>query len=250
MKALLDSGLKHRPLPGRAAWLATVLAFALVLPVAAIHATAKRSTGSITGTVRDPSGAVIPDTSVIAVNLETHERVSTSTREDGAFEFPGIPAGRYRLEAAKAGFAYNRSGELDLAPSAKLQNNIVMDLGAVSEEVTVRSHAPATAPAAPNHVPERIRVGGSVQAARLINHPMPAYPPDAKSRGTEGTVILRAVIGTSGEMLSLTPFNDADASLTQAAMDTVRQWRYQPTLLNGLPVEVITTVTVTFRLDK
>ena len=51
-------------------------------------------------------------------------------------------------------------------------------------------------------------------------------------------------------MLSLSPYNDADPSLTSAAMAAVGQWRYQPTLLNGLPVEVVTTITAAFRLDK
>lgn len=89
-----------------------------------------------------------------------------------------------------------------------------------------------------------------MQAAKLVNHVVPVYPPNAEKQGIEGTVILRAVIGTNGQMLSLSPYNDADPSLTSAAMAAVGQWRYQPTLLNGLPVEVVTTITVAFRLDK
>jgi outer membrane biosynthesis protein TonB len=60
---------------------------------------------------------------------------------------------------------------------------------------------------------------------------------------------MQAVIGTSGQILSLTPVNDVDPGLIRAAMNAVRQWRYQPTLLNGVPVEVVTTITVAFRLD-
>ena len=87
-----------------------------------------------------------------------------------------------------------------------------------------------------------------MQAAKLVNHVVPVYPPNAEKQGIEGTVILRAVIGTNGQMLSLSPYNDADPSLTSAAMAAVGQWRYQPTLLNGLPVEVVTTITAAFRL--
>jgi len=79
---------------------------------------------------------------------------------------------------------------------------------------------------------------------------VPVYPASAEKQGVEGTVILRAVIGTSGQMLSLSPYNDADPGLTSAAMEAVSQWRYEPTLLNGVPVEVVTTITVVFRLDK
>jgi len=60
---------------------------------------------------------------------------------------------------------------------------------------------------------------------------------------------LGAVIGTGGQILSLSPDNDADPDLIKAAMDAARQWQYQPTLLNGVPVEVVTTITVSFRLD-
>jgi TonB family protein len=250
MKALLDPQLGHRPLSGRRALLATALAVSLLLPVAAIHATAKKPTGNISGAVRDPSGAVIPGANVTALNLETHDRISAYTRDDGSFEFPAIPTGRYQLEATKPGFAYKKSVELELKPSSELHEDIVMDVGAVSEQIVVRGHASNEAPSVPPPAPRRIRVGGFVQAAKLINHVEPVYPPSAEKRGIEGTVILRAVIGTSGQMLSLSPYNDVDPDLIRAAMEAVGQWRYQPTLLNGVPVEVVTTITVVFRLDE
>jgi TonB family protein len=250
MKALLDPQLGHRPLSGRRALLATALAVALVLPVAAIHATAKKATGNISGTVQDPSGAVIPGANVTALNLETHDRISVYTRGDGSFEFPAIPTGRYQLEATKPGFAYNKGVELDLNPAREVHENIVMDVGAASEEIVVRGHASDEAPSVPPPTPRRIRVGGMVQAAKLMNHVVPVYPTSAEKRGIEGTVILRAVIGTSGQMLSLSPYNDVDPDLIGAAMEAVGQWRYQPTLLNGVPVEVVTTISVVFRLDK
>ena len=250
MKALLDSQLGHRPLSGRRALLATAFAVALVLPVAAIHATAKKATGNISGAVQDPSGTVIPGANVTALNLETHDRISAYTGDDGSFEFPAIPAGRYQLEATKPGFAYKKGAELELNPSSELHEDIVMDVGATSEQIVVRGHASNEAPSVPLPAPRRIRVGGDVQFARLINHVEPVYPASAEKQGIEGTVILRAVIGTRGQMLSLSPYNDVDPDLIKAAMDAVRQWRYQPTLLNGVPVEVVTTITVVFRLDK
>ena len=250
MKALLDPQLDHRPVSPRRALFATALAVALILPVAAIHATAKKATGDITGTVQDPSGAVIPGAKVTALNLETQDRISTYTGDDGSFEFPAIPTGRYQLETTKPGFAYEKGMEFKLEPSIELHEDIVLELGAVSEQIVVRGHASAETPPVPPHAPKRIRVGGLVQAAKLVNHVVPVYPASAEKQGVEGTVILRAVIGTSGQMLSLSPYNDADPGLTSAAMEAVSQWRYEPTLLNGVPVEVVTTITVVFRLDK
>jgi TonB family protein len=250
MKALLDPQLDHRPVSPRRALFATALAVALILPVAAIHATAKKATGDITGTVQDPSGAVIPGAKVTALNLETQDRISTYTGDDGSFEFPAIPTGRYQLETTKPGFAYEKGMEFKLEPSIELHEDIVLEVGAVSEQIVVRGHASAETPPVPPHAPKRIRVGGLVQAAKLVNHVVPVYPASAEKQGVEGTVILRAVIGTSGQMLSLSPYNDADPGLTSAAMEAVSQWRYEPTLLNGVPVEVVTTITVVFRLDK
>lgn len=120
----------------------------------------------------------------------------------------------------------------------------------MSEEIVVRGHASELAPTGPPPTPRRIRVGGLVQAAKLANQLAPVYPASTEKRGIEGTVIPRVVLGTSGQMLSLSPYNDVDPDLIGAAMEAVRQWRYQPTLLNGVPVEVVTTITVVFRLDK
>jgi TonB family protein len=64
-------------------------------------------------------------------------------------------------------------------------------------------------------------------------------------------VLLHAVIATDGSLLSVGVINTlADPELANAAMDAVKQWRYQPTLLNGNPVEVLTTISVNFRLQK
>ena len=63
--------------------------------------------------------------------------------------------------------------------------------------------------------------------------------------------MLRAVISKTGEPLNPEVINTAvNPGLAQAALDAVRQWRYQPTLLNGQPVEIVTTVNVTFELDQ
>jgi periplasmic protein TonB len=61
-------------------------------------------------------------------------------------------------------------------------------------------------------------------------------------------VLLEAVISTEGNILSLKVVNSADPDLARAATTAVQQWHYQPTTLNGQPLEVVTTITVDFRL--
>jgi periplasmic protein TonB len=97
--------------------------------------------------------------------------------------------------------------------------------------------------------PQRIRVGGQVQAAKLVRQPRPVYPPLAKQARISGHVILNAIIGKDGTIQNLT-LASGHPLLVPAAMEAVKQWVYQPTLLNGEPVEVVTQIDVNFTLSQ
>jgi periplasmic protein TonB len=96
---------------------------------------------------------------------------------------------------------------------------------------------------------ERIRVGGQVAAAKLVAQTKPVYPPLARQGRVEGRVRLEAVVGRDGSVENL-KLVSGKPLLNSAAILAVKQWRYQPTLLNGVPVEVVTTVDVDFRLPN
>lgn len=93
-----------------------------------------------------------------------------------------------------------------------------------------------------------IRVGGNVQHARIIKNVPPIYPEDARQAGISGTVRLHAIIAKDGKVKDL-ELVSGHPLLAQAALDAVRQWTYQQTLLNGVPVEVDTTIDVIFSLN-
>jgi protein TonB len=97
--------------------------------------------------------------------------------------------------------------------------------------------------------PKQIRVGGQVQAAKLVRQPKPVYPPLAKQARIQGTVRFNAVIGKDGSIQNLTLVS-GHPLLVPSAQEAVRQWQYQPTLLNGEPVEVVTTIDVNFTLSQ
>jgi protein TonB len=103
------------------------------------------------------------------------------------------------------------------------------------------------AAAPPPPPPERIRVGGQVQSAKLVNQARPTYPPLARQARIQGTVRLEAVISKNGAIEELKVVS-GHPLLIQSAQAAVLQWRYEPTLLNGVPVEVITTIDVNFTL--
>jgi protein TonB len=104
-------------------------------------------------------------------------------------------------------------------------------------------------PAPPRDTPaEPIRPGGKVKEPARIGYVAPVYPQLAISARVAGTVIIEAIIGTDGlvrdaRVIRSIPLLDA------AALAAVKQWRYTPTLLNGVPVPVVMTVTVHFTLQ-
>lgn len=103
------------------------------------------------------------------------------------------------------------------------------------------------APLAPPEPPKRIRVSSGVQAAKKVRNVEPIYPPLAKQARIQGTVKLEAIIGKDGLIQNLIVLS-GHPLLVQSALDAVQQWRYQPTLLNNEPVEVVTYIDVHFRL--
>jgi periplasmic protein TonB len=90
-----------------------------------------------------------------------------------------------------------------------------------------------------------VHIGGAVMQARLVHRVEPEYPAAAKILRVSGTVELRARIGTDGSVRQLEVVS-GNPILARAASDAVQQWRYQPTRLNGQPVEVETCITVNF----
>jgi protein TonB len=97
--------------------------------------------------------------------------------------------------------------------------------------------------------PQRIKVGGNVQSAKLVRQPRPVYPPLAKQARISGVVKLSAIISKDGTIQHLEVIG-GHPLLVPAALEAVKQWVYQPTLLNGEPVEVQTQIDVNFTLSQ
>ena len=96
-------------------------------------------------------------------------------------------------------------------------------------------------------LPPPIRVGGQIQNARLLHRVQPVYPEDAIQQQVSGVVKLEAIIGVDGVVRDL-KLLEGHPMLATAAIDAVSQWRYRPTRLNGIDVEVVTLIDVRFNL--
>jgi protein TonB len=92
-----------------------------------------------------------------------------------------------------------------------------------------------------------VRIGGQIVAPKLMRSVQPVYPEIAKLSRVQGLVILEALVGTNGAVKTVKVLR-GNPLLEEAAMEAVRQWRYQPLLLNGEPTEFILSVTVMFTL--
>lgn len=97
----------------------------------------------------------------------------------------------------------------------------------------------------PNVKPVRIRVGTSVAMSQLIRQVNPVRSQEARQKHLQGTVLLHIVIDRDGSVAHVDPVSGPQELLSES-LGAVRQWLFKPTLLNGDPVEVDTTVTINF----
>ncbi len=119
--------------------------------------------------------------------------------------------------------------------------------GGVLGSILSAAAAPPPPPPPQATTPKRIRVGGQVEQAKLIFKPTPEYPPLAKVARIQGVVRLEAIISRDGTVQDLKVMS-GHPLLVKSALEAVQRWRYQPTLLNGEPVEIITEIDVNFTL--
>jgi protein TonB len=122
-------------------------------------------------------------------------------------------------------------------------------LGGVIGGIISSTSSPPAVPTLPKPVPtvQRVRISAGVTAGLLIYRVEPTYPPLAQQAHIQGTVVLAALIDKDGNVQRLQVVS-GHPLLVRAAIDAVKQWRYQPLLVNGQPIEVETTVTVNFHV--
>jgi TonB family protein len=232
------------------------------------------------GSVADPTGAVVPNAVVALTNTDTSAGSSATTDPNGAYRFESVEPGNYKVTVKVPGFKTETQTGIVVASGENHNGGkMFLQLGAMSESVSVTGSrsAPVSgarptgnpanpintlgpmttlAPIEPAHgsppttradATGRIRVGGMVQPANLLNAVKPVYPVDLQQQGIQGTVKFEATISKEGTIAEL-KLVSGPPMLVQAALEAVRQWRYRPTQLNGEPVETVTTIDVNFQL--
>jgi len=181
-------------------------------------------------------------------------------KEDGSLSFTAA--------GAEALFTSGGTNDMAVHPTVTISNraggllleigDYYLDLGGAFRTGNAQEHvlasyhrrqAPAATAAPANAEPMRLQVGANVQSQKLIRRVDALYPPLAKQARISGVVKLSAVIAKDGTVKDLKVLS-GHPLLIQAALDAVHQWLYKPTLLNGNPVEVSTTMDVPFTLEQ
>jgi len=165
---------------------------------------------------------------------------------------PGKESLRISTELGSGTFVRNRVGTFQ-------GRSVAVDLSAqVGEYVVAKAHISTlagmkesemdfTPTADMESAPQAVaRVGPGVMAGSILTKVQPVYPQAAKEHRVQGSVVLNAAIGRDGRIRQLHVKSTPDPDLAMAAIAAVRQWTYKPYLLNGLPTEVDTTITVNF----
>ena len=151
------------------------------------------------------------------------------------------------LKAQEAKFMKSYDRARELAASAKTAaDKATTEATAARERAEAEETRKAKAAAARREqLTKAIRVGGQIRPPVRIKEVAPVYPAIARSARVQGDVVIEATIDEEGNVADARVVKSVPL-LDQAALDAVRQWHYQPTLLNGVPIAVVTTVTVKF----
>jgi TonB family protein len=251
--AMLNPSINRSRLSLGTKLLIPFFALCFLLPLSALRLTAQNLSGKVTGSVHDPSGTGVSNATIImtdhAADIIDMIPMTTSDR-DGNFSFKALPTGEYEIKVMKRGFEPFNLPQVTVESGLDFSQSITLQIGAIMEEVEVVPNGTTKLlPSGATGKPSRIRVGGDIEAPHLITKVQPVYPESARSAGVSGTVILHAIIGKDGKPLSLRVMSSQiNPDLARSAVEAVSQWRYTPTLLNGEPIEVDTTVMVNFNL--
>jgi len=109
-------------------------------------------------------------------------------------------------------------------------------------------NAPQPQSAPPTKAPTR--VASAVQEKKLTKRVAPVYPKDAFDAKLTGIISLEVTIGIDGKVTHMRPVSNGDPILIKAAEDAVKQWVYKPTLVDKMPIEVLTIVSINFKVGE
>jgi TonB family protein len=265
IRAMLQPHLDRRPLSRVHHLAIAATLFALTFVIAGAAASAQ-DFASLAGSVLDQTDRVLPDVRLVLTNSSNRSKYEVRSDGDGHFEFIAVPAGDYVLETFLAGFTTVRT-TFSVGGAGRLETRFKLSVGSLNETITVTSPGRAlttTELEARRQALERRAgrinkgvvdcadtgsTGGNIRQPRKLKDVRPIYPEALSLAQTAGNVVLDAVIGVDGRIREVRVAKSTNSGFEQAAIDAVRQWEFDTTLLNCQPIEVNMQVNVGFKIQ-
>jgi protein TonB len=198
--------------------------------------------------------AAPPAAEVDAAKASVDTAVTNGADQYAAESLKAAQDARAALDAELAGQdarwfkSYDRTKELAAAAKAAGDKAAADALAAKQQADAAAAKEIAAAEAREKAKAAAVRVGGKIKPPIKMNDVAPVYPAIARNAGVAGVVIVEATIGPDGKVIDAKVLRSVPL-LDQAALDAVRQWEYAPTLLNGVAVPVVMTVTINFKRE-
>jgi len=253
---MLNARLDRAPLTQSVRFAAVIALLAVTIPIAGFGQTFV----TLSGSVVDPNGRIVPGVTLTLSNGQRQEKREVRSDAAGRFEFAGVPPGDYVLAAEFMGFKALREN-LTLG-GRNVERNLAMEIGSLQETITITAGSPAPGSGAsasrrsayPRGQAEydpcsASLVGGCLKPPTKLVDVKPQYPQHLNDAKVGGVVVLTARLGTDGSIARVEladPADPIDPAFVQAATAAVSQWQFTPTQLGGVPVETDMKVTVNF----
>jgi TonB family protein len=254
--AMLTEHLDRAPIERKTRAFAIVGAIVVATALAGLNLAAQ-SFSTLSGSVTNQLGGVVPGATIVLTSGDATRKYEVKADASGQYQFLGVVSGDYTLSNDTPGFKYGKT-PIHVA-GATLRRDVSLEVGTLEETIMIRSSAAPRStdvrispPLKPAAAPDACTptTGGTIKQPTKVADMRPRYPENLAASKGGGVVVLDAVIGTDGAVKEATPKDQAaNPDLVAAAVEAVKQWRYTPTLLNCVPIDVQMTVTVRFSAE-
>ena len=256
--AMVNHHVNRQPVGRAPRVLIFAMLFVLAVAVGGLT-TAAQSFASYNGAVVDQTGNVVAGVELTLTNKRTGQKYQVKSSDVGSFEFVGLASGEYELATISPGF---RNAKTPMTIGNKnITGDIRLEVGSLEETITVvdrgEPRVEGAGPTARGYKwpPDQAActakpTGGYIAPPTKLQDARPVYPRSGGVPKAASVVVLDARIGTDGSVVEARGVDPAaDPDLVAAAVDAVKLWKYSPTLLNCIPIEVQMKVTVNFRTE-